>query len=175
MNRARAAILTMALTSLAVGCSGPSTGSGTGGSASVSVDGETYEVRDVTLWIEQGEYSWFAIEGEPAVNPQEDCIPGLGGGLSLYGDLPPSVREPADLAGKRLRIEFTGDGDEANFCFVGMEGLAGAEDAWVTIDSVAGDRITFSMTGTFGIYDQKGEGSIRTASASGTAVVRRES
>ena len=34
----------------------------------------------------------------------------------------------ADLVGKRLRVDFTGDGDEANLCFVGMGGLAGAEE-----------------------------------------------
>lgn len=141
----------------------------------MSVDGGTYEVRDVSITIEPGENAWFRIEGEPATHPNEDCVPGLRGGLGLYGDLPASVRGIADLAGKRLRIDFTGDGDDANFCFVGMGGLAGAEEAWVTIDSVDGERVAFSMTGTFRIYNENGEGPLKVASSSGIAILRRES
>ena len=69
----------------------------------------------------------------------------------------------ADLAGQRLRVDFTGDGDDANLCFVGMNGLAGAEEAWVTIDSVKGDRVSFTMSGTFTIYDENGDGVMTTA------------
>src|SRR4029450_9180678 len=80
-----------------------------------------------------------------------------------------------ELVGKRLRIDFTGDGDDANFCFPGMGGLAGAEDAWVQIDSVDGNRVTFSMTGTFKIYDEHGDGPVKSASAAGSAILHRES
>ena len=176
MRFRNAAMLTLALASLAAACSRSTpSGTGSGGSARVSLDGATYEVREVSMTIAPGEDAWFRIDGEPAANRQEDCVPGLGGGMGLYGDLPSSVQKTADLAGKRLRIDFSGDGDDANFCFVGMHGLAGAEEAWVTIDSVSGDRITFSMTGTFKIYDENGEGPVKTASASGVAILRRES
>ena len=174
MRFSNATILTVALASLAAACVGSaSSKSGPGGSARVSLDGASYEVRDVTLTIEQGEDAWFRIEGEPAAQADEDCS--LAGGLRLYGDLPASVGGAADLAGKRLRVEFTGDGDDANFCFAGMKGIAGAEEAWVTIDSVDGDRVSFSMTGTFRIYDENGEGPVKTASSSGVAILRRES
>jgi len=174
MRSINAAIMIVSLASLAA-CSGSSsTGSGSGGSARVSLDGASYDVRDVTIWIEPGEDAWFRIQGEPASNPHEDCVPGLGGGLGLYGDLPATVQEASDLAGRRLKVDFSGDGDDANFCFVGMEGLAGAEEAWVTIDSVNGDRVSFSMQGTFRVYDENGEGPIKTASASGVATVYRE-
>ncbi|MGH9870015.1 MAG: hypothetical protein ACREAA_17860 [Candidatus Polarisedimenticolia bacterium] len=176
MRRTNAAPLILALASLGVSCSSSgSSESGSGGFARVSLDGTSYEVREVSIMIEPGEDAWFRIDGEPASNPHEDCVPGLGGGLGLYGDLPESVHEAADLAGKRLRVDFSGDGDDANFCFVGMGGLAGAEEAWVTIDSVSEDRVSFSMTGTFRIYDENGEGPVRTASASGIAILRRES
>ena len=85
------------------------------------------------------------------------------------------MTKPVDLVGKRLRVDFSGDGDDANFCFVGMNGLAGAEEAWVTIDSVNENRVTFSMTGTFKVYDDKGAGPITSATAKGTAVMRAES
>lgn len=52
---------------------------------------------------------------------------------------------------------------------------SGAEDAWVTLDSVTGNTVTFTMDGNFKIYDEKGEGPIARASASGTAVARSDS
>jgi hypothetical protein len=166
----------LVLAVLAASCSG---GSSTGGSGSadarVSLDGSTYGVRDVSLTLATGEDAWFRIEGEPATDSGRDCAEGLSGGMGLYGDLPASVKDPADLVGKRLRVDFTGDGDDANFCFAGMGGLAGAEDAWVRIDSVDGDRVTFSMTGTFKIYDENGDGPVKSASAAGTAILHRES
>lgn len=175
MRKNQTTLLAMALVSLAAACSqSPSSAPGPGGSARVSLDGAIHEVRDVSIWLEPGEDAWFRIEGEPATNPDEDCVPGLGGGIGLYGDLPSSIREAADLAGQRLRIDFTGDGDDANFCFVGMGGLAGAEEAWVTFESVSGDRVTFTMSGTFRIYDENGDGPVKQATASGTAVLRRD-
>ncbi len=169
-----ASILIAAL-ALTAACSGPASSGSGSGSAHVSLDGTTYQLRDVSITIEPGEDPWFRIDGEPAANPHDDCVPGLGGGLGLYGDLPDSVRDTADLAGQRLRVDFSGDGDDANFCFVGMGGLAGAEEAWVTIDSVSGDRVSFTMTGTFRIYDENGDGPIKSATASGIAILRRES
>ena len=155
---------------------GASDGQGKGGSASVVLDGARYEVRDVGLVLDvgEGEDSWYRLDGEPVAHPDEDCVPGLSGGLGLYGSLPASVRQPVDLVGKRLPVEFSGDGDDANFCFVGMAGLAGAEDASVTITSVTGQTVEFSMTGTFKIYDENGEGPVRTATATGTATVRTD-
>ena len=173
MRAINSAIMIVALASLAA-CSGSSSSGPSGGSAQVSLDGTSYDVADVTIYIEPGEDPWFRIQGEPASNPHEDCVPGLAGGLGLYGDLPATVQEAADLTGERLKIDFSGDGDDANFCFVGMEGLAGAEEAWVTIDSVNGDRVSFSMQGTFKIYDENGDGPVKTASASGVATVIRE-
>jgi hypothetical protein len=171
-------ILTAAIALLATACHGTGSASprpASAGTARVSLDGETYELRDVSIMIDPGEDPWFRIDGEPAQNTGRDCVPGLGGGLGLYGDLPAGVRQAADLAGKRLRIDFSGDGDDANFCFVGMGGLAGAEEAWLTIESVDEDRVTFSMSGTFRIYDERGEGPVKEATATGTAIVRDDS
>jgi hypothetical protein len=157
-------------------CSGSSAdGPGKSGSADVSLNGTTYEVGGVTMTLETGEDGWFRIDGQPVAKSEEECVPGLDAGLSLYGDLPSSVHKPLDLIGKRLRVEFTGDGDDANFCFLGMNGLAGAEEAWVSFDSVSGDRVTFSMQGSFKIYDEHGDGPVTSASARGTAVAQSES
>ncbi len=83
--------------------------------------------------------------------------------------LPSGVSGPEDLPGKRLRVEFSGDGDDANLCFLGMNGLMGAESAWVTIDAVDGDRIEFTMAGLFRLYDgDGGSGRVSRASARGS-------
>ena len=166
----------LGLAAFAAGCSGSSeVGGGGTAEARLMLDGTTYRVRDVSLTLETGDDAWFRIDGEPAAGAGQDCVTGLSGGMGLYGDLPAGVREPADLVGKRLRVDFSGDGDDANFCFVGMGGLAGAEDAWVKFDALDGDRLTFSMTGTFKIYDENGDGPVKSASASGTAILHRES
>ena len=158
---------------LVAGCSGsPGSGSETGGEAQVVLDGKSYAVRDVSLTLDAGEEPWFRLEGEPVADADLDCVPGLSGGMGLYGDLPSAVRAPTDLIGRRLKVDFSGDGDDANFCFVGMGGLAGAEEAWVTIDAVSGDRVTFSMAGSFKIYDENGEGPVKRATAAGTATFR---
>jgi hypothetical protein len=155
------------------GCAGQGGSGGGAGRAHLLLDGASYGVRDVALTLETGEEPWFRLDGEPVEHAEEDCVPGLSGGLGLYGDLPSSVREAADLVGQRMKVDFSGDGDDANFCFVGMGGLAGAEDAWVTIESVDGEQIRFTMTGTFKIYDENGAGPVKTASASGTALLSR--
>lgn len=176
MRLTNAIVLVVAIAALVAGCSqsgGPRAGAG--GAAQVSLEGKSYEVRDVSLTFEPGEDAYFRLEGEPVVSPDKDCVYGMVGGLNLYGDLPGSVRKAADFAGKRLKVDFSGDGDDANFCFAGMGGIAGAEDAWVTIETVDGDRVEFSMTGTFTIFDDNGDGPVKEARASGTAAVRRES
>jgi hypothetical protein len=157
------------------GCGSSGAGGGKAGDASLSVNGTTYKIGDVAITMETGEDAWFRIDGEPVPNTEKDCVPGLSEGLALYGDLPSSVHKPLDLIGKRLRVDFTGDGDEANFCFAGMGGLAGAEEAYVTFESVTGNRVTFTMEGSFKIYDENGDGPIATASATGTAVAQPES
>jgi hypothetical protein len=150
-------------------CSGASGSPAKHGSATVSLNGATYKVGDVVIVMQPGEDGWFRIEGDALPKSDEDCVPGLAAGISLYGELPTSVHKPLDLVGKRLQVDFSGDGDDANFCFAGMGGLAGAESAWVTFDSVSGDRVTFSMEGSFKIYDENGEGPVATASGRGTA------
>ena len=140
------------------------------GSATVSLNGSTYPVGEVALTMEPGADGWFRIEGEAIPKSEQDCVPGLSAGLALYGDLPASVHKPLDLVGKRLRVDFSGDGDDANFCFAGMGGLAGAEEAWVSFDSVTGERVTFSLEGSFKIYDEHGDGPVVTAKAQGTAI-----
>lgn len=176
MPAASRSVLALILVALAAACAASgSTGFTGSGTARVTLDGATYDVRDVAITIEPGDAAWFRIEGQPADHRGEDCVPGLSGGLGLYGDLPATVRHANDLAGKRLRVDFSGDGDDANLCFVGMGGLAGAEDAWVTIDSVRGNRVWFSLRGTFKVYDENGEGPVVSASASGTAMLREES
>ncbi|HEX6849806.1 MAG TPA: hypothetical protein VF139_00255 [Candidatus Polarisedimenticolaceae bacterium] len=158
---------------LTAACSGSGASVGeAGGSGSLVLEGTTYALRGVAMTFEPGEEPWFRIEGESTGAKDEECLAGLGSGMGLYGDLPASVKQPIDLVGERLKVDFTGDGDDANFCFVGMGGLAGAEEAWVTIESVSGNRVTFSMSGTFTIYDQKGGEVLKSATARGTAVVR---
>ena len=176
MNASRATSL-FVLAALAIACSAKDSSSAPdadGGNASLSLRGTTYEVSDVSIMIEPGEEAWFRIDGEHKGHTGEDCVPGLASGIGFYGDLPASVKEPQDLAGQRLRVDFSGDGDDANFCFAGMGGLAGAEDAWVTIESVSGDRVRFSMTGSFKVYDENGEGPVVSATASGEAMLRKE-
>jgi hypothetical protein len=142
------------------------------GSASVSIGGATYAVSEVELYFEPGQEGYFRIEGEDAAHPEQDCVMGLSGGLGLYGGVPPQVSSLADLAGQRLAIEFTGDGDDANLCFVGTDGLLGAENAWVRFESVEGDRVAFSFSGQFLSFDGRGEREPRAASASGSGTAR---
>lgn len=165
-----------ALGAILAGCSSSIGGlGGSAGSASLSLQGSTYRVSDVVITLDVGEDGWFRIDGEALPRTREDCVPGLAAGISLYGDLPETVHKPLDLIGKRLRVDFSGDGDDANFCFVGMGGLAGAESAWVTFDSVTGNRVSFSLEGQFRIYDQNGEGPVTDVSGKGTAITQLSS
>lgn len=137
----------------------------------VTIDGSEFEVRNVSMEVSFEADGYYSISGDPASRSEEDCVPGLSAGMALYGSLPASVHGPEDLIGQRLPVEFSGDGDDANLCFVGLEGLLGAEEAFVTIDSVAGGRAEFRMSGSFQMYDEEGGVSRRQASARGTAQI----
>src|SRR5262245_6517050 len=111
MKASLKALLLIALAVPGAGCSGPSgvVDKDGGGQGRVVLDGTTYEVKDVEMTIALGEDPYFQLGGDPVAHEREDCVPGLSGGLGLYGDLPSSVREPVDLVGQRLRVDFTGD------------------------------------------------------------------
>ena len=95
-------------------------------------------------------------------------MPGLGGGLALYGDVPADAESLADLVGRELPFEFTGDGDDFNLCFVGTDGLLGVQDGTVRFTSVNGKQVTFTFSGDFILYDGEGGESETTISASGS-------
>lgn len=137
--------------------------------ARVTIDGKGYDLGDVRMNVEFGEDGYYNIEAQPSSDPDEDCVPGLSSGMFLYGSLPERAHSLEDLSGQKLTVEFSGDGDDANLCFPGMNGLLGAEDAWVTIDSIEDDRVRFSMSGSFQLFDEEGATSDMVASASGTA------
>jgi hypothetical protein len=137
--------------------------------ASVTIDGKTYDLEEVRMNVEFGEDGYYNIDARPTTDPDEDCVPGLSGGMFLYGSLPQRAQRLEDLAGQRLLVEFSGDGDDANLCFPGMNGLLGAREAWVTIDSIDADRVRFSMSGSFELFDEEGATSELVASAAGTA------
>jgi len=137
----------------------------------VTIAGERYRVKSVGLRFEVGESGYYNISGDPSPTTEEDCVPGLTGGMSLYGSIPASVRRAEDLAGRRFPVEFGGDGDEANLCFTGTNGLLGAREAWVTIDSVRDGRVTFRMSGEFDLYDEGELVATQIASARGTAEI----
>jgi hypothetical protein len=146
-----------------------------GGRATAAIDGTTFPVSDVTLSFQAGEDGYFRIEGRDGTHPQDDCLEGqgVGNGLSLYGALPPGVASLADLNGRELPFEFTGDGDDFNLCFVGSNGLLGVENGTVTFGAVNGTSVTFTFAGTFVRYDGEGGESAPNvrASGSGTAIL----
>jgi hypothetical protein len=134
-----------------------------GGTASVTLNGSTYRVRDVKFHMETSESPWFRIDGEPLEQADAECLPGSTAALSLYGDLPSSVSKPLDLIGKRLAHRIHRRAVRlANFCFSRMgAACAGAEEAWITIESDqrhAGG--SFTMSGTFKIYDENAKGPV---------------
>ncbi|HZI81861.1 MAG TPA: hypothetical protein VFD69_20210 [Vicinamibacterales bacterium] len=141
-----------------------------GGSATAAIDGTTFAVSDVKLTFQAGEDGYFRIEGRDAKHPDDDCVTGLGGGLALYGELPSSVSTLADLSGRELPFEFTGDGDDFNLCFVGSNGLLGVDSGTVKFTGVNGSSVTFTFAGNFDRFDGEGgeTGNVR-ASGSGTA------
>jgi hypothetical protein len=44
------------------------------------------------------------------------------------------VKAVGDLSGKELPLEFIGDGDDFNLCFVGSEGLLGMDSGTATLE-----------------------------------------
>jgi hypothetical protein len=154
---------------LSAACGSAEGGGGTAsGSATATIGSQTFAISNVAFSFEPGEDGWFRIEGDDAANPQKDCVPGLGGGLALYGDVPASVASITDLNGKELPFEFTGDGDDANLCFVGSNGLLGVETGTVRFTAVDANKVTFSFSGSFKIYDGEGGESSEPVSASGS-------
>jgi hypothetical protein len=165
MKWALGAVAVLALAGAA--CSEEPAGA-SGGTASATVEGTTFAVSRVQLTYEIGEGGYFRVEGDDAAHPEDDCLPGLGGGMALYGDLPAGVTTLADLAGRELPFEFSGDGDDFNLCFVGSQGLLGVEQGTVKFAAVEGDRVSFSFSGRFVRYDGEGGESATPVSASGS-------
>lgn len=159
--------LVIALGALLAGC-GSDEAAPDWAEASVTIEEDEYRVDDVVLALAYGEDGFFNLSGSPVEDPDEDCVPGLSGGMNLYGDIPP-VTDVEELVGQQLLIEFTGDGDDANLCFVGTDGLLGADAAALTIHSVEGDRAEFTMNGRFLRYDEEGNSTPVDASAKGAA------
>ena len=171
----RALVPAAALALYLAGCGGAASGGASGGgTASATIDGTRFAVSGVQLSFETGEGGYFRIEGDDAAHREDDCLPGLGGGMALYGDLPAEVITLADLAGRELPFEFTGDGDDFNLCFVGSQGLLGVEQGTVKFVAVEGDRVTFSFSGRFVRYDGEGGESSTAISASGNGTAQIE-
>ena len=166
-----ARVLLVVMTVPALGCAAASGGTpDKGGTATASVAGRTYSVDDVHFVYQFGEDGYFRVEGNDAAHDEEECLPGLAGGLALYGDVPAEAQSLADLAGTELPFEFTGDGDDFNLCFVGTDGLLGVEEGTVRITQVDGDRVSFTFAGDFIVYDGEGGESPSThATGSGVA------
>jgi hypothetical protein len=138
-----------------------------GGRATAAIDGATFAVGDVKLTFQPGDDAYFRIEGHDAQHPDDDCLPGLGGGLALYGEVPASVSSIADLSGRELPFEFSGDGDDFNLCFVGSDGLLGVESGTVKFGAANGKSVAFTFSGTFVRYDGEGGESAPNVRASG--------
>jgi hypothetical protein len=137
------------------------------GSATATIGSQTFAISNVQLTFQPGDGGFFRIEGDDAAHAETDCLPGLAGGLALYGDVPSDATSIADLKGKELPFEFTGDGDEANLCFVGSNGLLGVETGTVTFTAVEGNKVTFNFSGSFKVYDGEGGESATPVSAHG--------
>jgi hypothetical protein len=140
-----------------------------GGEGTVTIADKTFTVNNIKLSYATGEGAYFRVEGDDAANPNKDCLPGLSGGLALYGDVPGDVKSIADFNGRELPFEFTGDGDDANLCFVGTNGLLGVEQGSVRF-TVQGSSVSFTFSGTFGLYDGSGGRSSSDITASGSGV-----
>ena len=162
--------LTLLLASAA--CGGSTESDGGGGTATVTIAGKAFNVSNVEMSFEPGEDGYFKIGGDDAANPDKDCVPGLAGGLSLYGGVPSTITSLEDFAGKELPFEFTGDGDDANLCFIGSNGLLGVEAGTVQFTAVAGDKVTFTFSGSFKVYDGQGGESAAAIDASGSGTAR---
>ncbi|MGE0459784.1 MAG: hypothetical protein AB7Q16_00290 [Vicinamibacterales bacterium] len=167
MRKPSVGFLGLALALLAMACGGGSAPDEAGGTATVVVADQGFDVDKVTLTYAFGEDGYFRVEGNDAAHANEDCLPGLGGGLALYGEMPAAVTSLADLAGHELPFEFSGDGDDFNLCFVGSNGLLGVERGTVRFDAVDGTTVRFSFSGSFILYDGEGGESPGALNASG--------
>ena len=145
-----------------------------GGTATATIGSQAFAINNVQLSFEPGDAGYFRIEGDDAAHPETDCLTGLTGGLALYGDVPADVASIDDLKGKELPFEFTGDGDDANLCFVGSNGLLGVETGTVTFSAVEGNKVTFNFSGSFKVYDGEGGESSTPVSASGSGTAYRQ-
>ncbi len=163
----------LAMLPLVAACGGATTEDKPGSRATVVIEGRTHAVSDVKFTYQPGEGGYFRIEGDDAAHVDEDCLPGVSGGLSLYGDLPSGLNSPVELSEKEVPFEFTGDGDDRNLCFVGSKGLLGVEKGTLKFGRVYGGAIAFTFSGDFKRYDGKGGESDSTvhASGSGTAAI----
>ena len=161
--------LTLLLTTAACGASEPA---GPKGTATVLIAGKSFDVSNVELTVESGENGFFRIEGDDAANIEKDCVPGLPGRLALYGDLPAEIESLADLAGTELPFEFSGDGDDANLCFVGSNGLLGVKAGTVRFTTAEATKAEFSFSGSFTVFDGQGGESAAPVDASGTGTAR---
>jgi hypothetical protein len=170
MEKARVLMLLVTVASAGAACGGAASEEIAGGRATAAIDGTVFAVSDVKLTFEAGEDGYFRIEGRDAKHPEDDCVPGLGGGLALYGELPSSVSTLADLSGRELPFEFTGDGDDFNLCFVGSEGLLGVETGVVKFTGVTGKAVAFTFSGAFARYDGEGGESDPNVRASGSGI-----
>jgi hypothetical protein len=174
-ERSASPLLAIALACMAAaGCGGGSSERGTG-EATVTIGDKTFAVNKVLFTYEVGEDAYFRIEGDDAAHPDEDCLPGLGGGIALYGDIPSDVTSIAQLSGKELPFEFSGDGDDFNLCFVGSNGLLGVEQGTVRF-TANGAQLAFTFSGRFRTFDGTGgeSSSVTSASGSGTASIGTE-
>ena len=176
MVKSLASGVAILIVSTTTACGGATVNTGNLGVAKVSIADKTYDVSNVEVTFEtgeDGESGYFRIDGDEAGGPGKDCLTGLSAGLALYGDVPASVTSLADLSGKELPFEFSGDGDDANLCFVGSNGLLGVDTGTVRFASVEGTKVTFSFSGMFTLYDGEGGESPApiSASGSGTAYV----
>jgi hypothetical protein len=154
------------------GCGGGGGSRSSGsGQANVTIGDKAFAVNNVSFSYSAGEGGYFRIDGDDAAHPNQDCLPGLGGGIALYGDLPADVTSAAQLSGKELPLEFSGDGDDFNLCFVGSNGLLGVEQGTVRF-TVNGRQVSFTFSGRFKTYDGEGGESSATATASGSSTTR---
>lgn len=167
-------MLAVALTCV-TGCGGARGGGSGSGKADVTIGDKTFAVSNVLFTYHVGEGAFFRIEGDDAAHPDDDCLPGLGGGIALYGDIPSDVTSVNQLSGRELPFEFTGDGDDFNLCFVGSNGLLGVEQGTVRF-TTNGDQLAFSFSGSFRTFDGEGgeSSSATSASGSGTASISAE-
>lgn len=170
MTRSLVPLLGGAIALSAAACGSTPATQDPGGKGTVTIADKTFQVNKVQLSYQVGEGGYFRIEGDDAAHPDGDCLPGLSSGLAIYGDLPEGVTSVADLNGRELPFEFSGDGDDRNLCFVGTNGLLGVERGTVRFTVVDSTKVSFSFSGSFAVYDGSGGRSPSEVSASGSGV-----